>query len=160
MNGPFASGTGHGIVSVMTRRTILSGLLAGVFLLFVSGRAAEVRASRPGVRKEIVAVIDAQLAAFRRGEPERAYHYAAAAFRAQRPLPAFAAIVRDSYPEIWANTRAEAGIVRDDGVRATVTVQVYSRSGDAAYDYTLVREKSAWRILGVVRHETRRGKKT
>jgi hypothetical protein len=150
---------GQGILSGMTRHTFLSGLLTGVLLLLAPGRAAELRASRPGVRKEIVAVIEAQLAAFRRGEPERAYRYAAAAFRAQRSLPAFVAIVRDSYPEIWASTRAEAGIVRDDGVRATVTVQVYSKSGDAAYDYTLVREQSAWRILGVVRHASRRGGK-
>lgn len=159
MKGRFASGAGHGIVSGMTRRTFLPGLLAGVFLLGSPGRAADLRASRPEVRKEIVAVIEAQLAAFRRGEPERAYRYAAAVFRAQRSLPAFVAIVRDSYPEIWASTRAEPGIVRDDGVRATVTVQVYSKSGDAAYDYTLIREKSDWRILGVVRHETRRGGK-
>jgi len=157
--GPFASGTGHGIVSGMTRRTFLPWLLAGVLLPWLPGRAADPRASRPDVRREIVAVVDAQLAAFRRGEPERAYGYAAEAFRAQRSQAAFVAIVRDSYPEIWANTRAEPGIVRDDGVRATVTVQVYSKSGDAAYDYTLVREKSAWRILGVVRHETRRGGK-
>lgn len=159
MKGPFASGAGHGIVSEMTRRAILPGLLAGVLLLWLPGRAADLRASRPEVRKAIVAVIDAQLAAFRRGEPERAYGYAASVFRAQRALPAFVAVVRDHYPEIWANTRAEPGIVRDDGDRATVTVQVYSESGDTAYDYTLVREKSDWRILGVVRHAPRKGGK-
>lgn len=159
MNGPFASGAGPGIVCGMTRRRFLPGLLAGALLGWCSGRAADVRASRPEVRKEILAVIAAQLEAFRRGDPERAYRYAAAAFRAQRTLPDFVAIVRGSYPEIWTNTRAEPGIVRDDGARATVTVQVYSKAGDAAYDYTLLREDTAWRILGVVRHEARRGGK-
>ncbi|MBL9212963.1 MAG: DUF4864 domain-containing protein [Opitutaceae bacterium] len=122
--------------------------------------AADLRASRPEVRKQIVAVIDGQLEAFRRGEPERAYGYATAAFRAQRSLTAFVAIVRGSYPEIWANTRAEPGIVRDDGTRATVTVQVSSKTGDAAYDSTLAKEEAGWRIRGVVRHEPSRGKRT
>ena len=143
----------------MTRRALLFGLSFGLLLAGPSARAAELRASKPEVRKEIVAVIDAQLGAFRRGQPEAAYRQAAAVFRAQRSLPAFVAIVRGSYPEIWANTRAEPGIVRDDGARAAVTVQVYSETGDAAYDYSLAKEKAGWRILGVVRHEpARRGK--
>jgi hypothetical protein len=144
----------------MTRRVLLIGLSSGLLLSVLNGRAADLRASRPEVRKEVVAVIDAQLDAFRRGDPEQAYRHATAAFRAQRPLQAFIAIVRDSYPEIWANTRAEPGIVRDDGARATVTVQVYSKAGDAAYDYTLAKEGAGWRILGVVRHEPRRERKT
>lgn len=144
----------------MTRRALLLGLSSGLLLSVLPGRAAALRASKPEVRKEVVTVIDAQLQAFRRGNPEQAYRYATAAFRAQRPLPAFIAIVRDSYPEIWANTRAEPGIVRDDGARATVTVRVYSKAGDAAYDYTLAKEGAGWRILGVVRHEPRRERKT
>ncbi len=143
----------------MTRRTLLLGILVGGLLPAAVAWAADLRASRPEVRKQIVAVIAAQLEAFRRGEPERAYRYATTAFRAQRSLPAFVAIVRDSYPEIWANTRAEPGIVRDDGGRATVTVQVYSKAGDAAYDYSLAKEEAGWRILGVVRHEPGRGGK-
>lgn len=144
----------------MTPRTLLLGFLIGGLLAVSPGWAAELRASRPEVRKDVFAVIEGQLEAFRRGEPERAYGYATTAFRAQRSLSAFVTIVRGSYPEIWANTRAEPGIVRDDGTRATVTVQVYSKPGDAAYDYTLAKEEAGWRILGVVRHEPSRGKRT
>jgi hypothetical protein len=144
----------------MTRRTLLLRFLIGGLLAVSTGRAAELRASRPEVRKDVFAVIEGQLEAFRRGEPERAYSYATRAFRAQRSLSAFVTTVRGSYPEIWANTRAEPGIVRDDGTRATVTVQVYSKPGDAAYDYTLAKEDVGWRILGVVRHEPSRGKRT
>ncbi len=145
----------------MTRRTVLA--LLGIFLGGgVGGEtigAAEnvLRASKAEVKKEIVAVIEAQLAAFRKGEAAKAYGYAATELRAQKPLEVFAAIVRENYPEIWASTRAEAGIVRDDGARATVTVQVYSKAGDAAYDFTLVKEKAGWRIFGVLRHAPRKG---
>src|SRR5436190_22256579 len=72
-------------------------------------------ASKFDVKKEIVAVIEAQLAAFRKGDATKADSYAAADLRAQKPLPDFTAIVKGNYPEIWANARAEFGIARDDG---------------------------------------------
>lgn len=118
--------------------------------------AAEMRASKPEVRREVIAVIDAQLEAFRQGDQARAYRYAAKELRAQKPLAVFVEIVRTSYPEIWSSRRSEAGIVRDDGGRATVTVQVYAESGDASYDYSLVRETAGWRIHGVLRHSPKR----
>jgi hypothetical protein len=111
------------------------------------------RASTPEVKKEIVSVIDAQLVAFRKGDVAKAYSYGAAQLRAQKPLRVFTTIVQANYPEIWANTRAEFGIVRDDGNKATVTVQVYSKQTDAGYDFTLVKEAAGWRIEGVLRHE-------
>lgn len=114
------------------------------------------RASKPEQKAEIVAVIEAQLEAFRKGDARRAYTFAAAELRAQKPLALFTAIVKENYPEIWANRRAEFGIVRDDGTRATVTVQVLSRTGDAAYDFTLLKERAGWRIQGVLRHEPRK----
>lgn len=117
------------------------------------------RASKPEVRADIVATINGQLGAFRAGDAARAFSFAATELRAQKPLPAFTAIVRTSYPEIWANRRAEFGIVRDDGARAIVTVQVYGRETDAAYDYTLKKEPAGWRILGVVRHEPKQAGK-
>ena len=113
---------------------------AGVFLA-AAARAedAGLRASKPEVRREIVAVIDAQLAGFRAGDVRKAYSYAAADLRAQKPLRAFAAIVENNYPEIWTNSRGEFGLVRDDGAQATVLVHVFGKDGDAAYDYTLVK---------------------
>lgn len=127
---------------------ILFALLAAM----LSAGEATLRASKPEVKKEIVAVIGAQLAAFRAGDAARAYTFAAAELRAQKTLPAFVAIVEQSYPEIWRSEGAEFGIVRDDGTRATVTVQIIAKDSAAAYDYTLVREKSDWRIIGVLRH--------
>ena len=129
-------------------------MVAVVWAGAVGAMAAEanLRASKPEVKKEIVTVIEAQLAAFRKRDVAKAYTFAAADLRAQKPLSVFTTIVRDSYPEIWSNTRAEFGIVRDNGRQATVTVQVYSKAGDAAYDFTLAKENAGWRIYGVVRH--------
>ena len=129
-------------------------MVAVVWAAAVGAMAAEAtfRASKPEVKKEIVTVIEAQLAAFRKGDVARAYTFAAADLRSQKPLSVFTTIVRDNYPEIWSNTRAEFGIVRDNGQQATVTVQVYSKAGDADYDFTLAKENAGWRIYGVVRH--------
>lgn len=112
----------------------------------------DLRASKPELKQQIVAIIEAQLAAFRQGDVAKAYTFAAAELRAQKPLRVFTTIVQENYPEIWGNTRAEFGIVRDNTTQATVTVQVYSKAGDAAYDFTLARERIGWRIYGVVRH--------
>lgn len=134
-------------------------LLLPLLVAALAAGEAPPRASKPGVKQEIVGVIEAQLAAFRAGDTARARTFAAAELRAQKPLPAFAAIVEQSYPEIWRSERAEFGIVRDDGARATVTVQVFARGGAAAYDYTLQREPAGWRILGVLRHTPRKAGK-
>lgn len=114
------------------------------------------RASKPGVKDEVVAVVEAQLAAFRAAEITKAYGYASAALRAQNPLQKFAAIVQTNYPEIWANVRSEHGLVRDDGARATVTVRVFSKESEAAYDYVLLKERGGWRIGSVLRHEPKK----
>jgi hypothetical protein len=123
----------------------------------VVGAGDAMRASKPEVKKEIVAVIAAQLAAFRQGDVKQAYGYAARELQAQKPLRTFMAIVQTNYPEIWTNTRAEFGIAWDDGARAAVTVQVFSKEGEAAYDFTLVKEPPGWRVQGILRHEPKKG---
>ncbi len=135
---------------------VLLGLLACASPLELG--AAEMRASTLAVRREVIAVVEAQLVHFRKSEIADAYAIASAALRAQRPQPAFAAMVEANYPEIWASTRAEFGVVRDDGTRASVVVQVYSKQGDAGYDYTLVKEGGRWRVQGVLRHASKKGK--
>lgn len=134
-------------------------LALSMFAATLCAGEAPLRASKPEVKKDIVTVIEAQLAAFRAGDAARAHTFAAAELRAQKPLAAFAAIVEQSYPEIWRSERAEFGIVRDDGARATVTVQVLAKDSAAAYDYTLTRETAGWRIIGVLRHTPRKAGK-
>lgn len=113
-------------------------------------------ASKPEVRREIVKVVEGQLAGFRAGDVRAAYGYASSELRAQKPLKIFAAIVRENYPEIWRNQRAEFGLVRDDGAIATVLVHVFAAGGEATYDYTLTKERAGWRISAVLRHASAR----
>jgi hypothetical protein len=118
------------------------------------------RASKAEVRKEVVAAIEGQLAAFREQDTRKAYTFAAATLRAQNPLRQFLRIVEINYPEIWANTKGECGVVRDDGVRATVLVQVFAKEGRADYDYGLVKERDGvWRIESVLRHAPKKTEK-
>lgn len=138
---------------VFLRRLILGFGVMLASLTSVSAQLPEMPASKPEVRKEVVAAIDGQLAAFRKHDVRKAYAFAASALQAQKPLRVFGAIVRTNYPEIWANTRAEYGIVHDDGSTATVLVHVYAGDRDAGYDYTLVKEDGRWRVHDVLRHD-------
>lgn len=138
-----------------------------LFLLLGLNGATAAWAQEPGlkvskaeVRKDVLAVIEGQLAAFRAEDVPKAYGFASRALRRQAALPVFSQMVQFGYPEIWANTRAEFGLVRDDGVRATTTARIYAKDGKSAtYDYVLVSEEKGWRIAGVLRHEPR-GEKT
>lgn len=116
-------------------------------------------ASRPAVKKEIVAVVEAQLGAFRQHDARAAYSYASTRLRAQKPLRVFTSIVRENYPEIWDNTRAEFGLAWDDGTAAKVLVHVFAKAGDASYDFMLAKERAGWRIEGVLRHEPAQAEK-
>jgi hypothetical protein len=136
---------------------VMLALLAGAL-----GRGAAdegMRASKPEVRKEIVATIEAQLLAFQKQDYVKAYSYATAELRAQKPIQIFMGIVHESYPEIWTNTRAEYGLVRDDGVKATLLVHVYGKDSNTSYDYTLKKERDGWRIHGVLRHAPKKKEK-
>ena len=147
----------------MKRRMFLGAVLMflGGALGATVGRGAEggMRASKPELRKEVVTVIEAQLAAFRDKDTKAAYGWAATAFRAQTTRRQFELIVLNNYPEIWANTKAEIGLVRDDGVRAAVLVQVHAKEGSAGYDYGLVKEREGWRIVSVLRHAPKKSDK-
>lgn len=146
-----APGGGAGIVRGMASWWRLGWWCAAVLAAGWPAGAAELRASKPETKREIVATIEGQLAAFRAGDTRAAHRFATAALRAQKPVAVFAEIVRTSYPEIWGNTAAEIGVVFDDGARATVTVQVAGAGARAAYDYTLAKEAAGWRIHGVLR---------
>jgi hypothetical protein len=117
------------------------------------------RASKPDVREAIIEVIDGQLAAFRAGDFNKAYSFAAAQLRAQKPLQLFVGIVKTNYPEIWTNKKADCGVVRDNGTLAKLLVTVQGQDGEATYDYTLVKENAGWRIRDVLRHEPKKAQK-
>ena len=130
--------------------------LAGVW----GSRAAEapLRASGPEVRREVLAVIDAQLAAFRAHDALKAYALAAFSLRQQFPLARFLETVRQNYPDIWSNVRADYSIVQDNGAQATLRVRIFGPGGDSvSYDYILYKEPAGWRIASVLKHPAAAG---
>jgi hypothetical protein len=138
---------------------VIRWALLGLGLLTIAAGAAENRtlpASKPAVKAEIVASVEGQLVAFREGEMGKAYAYSSTVLQMQTPIRRFVQLVRQGYPEIWSNARAEFGLVRDDGRQATVTARVFAQDGaSAVYDYVLVKEEDFWRIAGVLRHEAK-----
>lgn len=135
------------------RRFLLRLALAAAFLAAGVWAQGDLRISRPEVKAEVTSAIEGQLAALRAGDVNKAYGFASAPLRAQMNLRAFAAVIQGNYREIWANERAEIGLVRDDGRRARVMVHVHSKHGAATFDYVLVRERAGWRIGSVLRRE-------
>lgn len=126
------------------------------FAFAARGIGADLRPSTAEVRKEVLAVIEAQLGALQSGDAAKAYRYASVVMRSQMPLRNFVAILQANYPEIWQNTAVECGLVRDDGTRATVLVQVSSPRGAASFDYVLLKEREGWRIGSVLRRVERK----
>jgi hypothetical protein len=133
-------------------------LLLGLCLVAGASAAAPsadgYKPSTKEVRQKVVEVIGLQLSAFRASDPQKAYSFAARRFREQFPLGKFEEMVKGAYPEIWDNTKAEFGVVRDDGASAVVSVEITDKANDwISYDYFLLKEDLFWRIAGVIRHE-------
>jgi|SRR5450432_279065 hypothetical protein len=126
------------------------------FALFVRVAAAELEPSNPPVKAEITAVIEAQLAAFRAGDFDKAYSFASSPIREMFPLSEFQNMVKTGYPIIATSVKADFGICLDNGSEASVFVHVEARDGTSKdYQYGLVHEPSGWRITGVTEPEQR-----
>ena len=103
------------------------------------------------VKQELTAVIDAQLAAFRANDYPKAYTFAAGGIKETFPVENFEMMVKTAYPLIAGAAKAEYGLAFDTGEDAVVNVTVENAQGQRAqYQYTLSKEKGAWKITGVV----------
>lgn len=101
---------------------------------------------------EATDVIMRQLAAFRAGDYRTAYAFASQGIRARFDLEAFEQMVKAGYPQIARSTQAwilEARPDPDGALRVLLRI----RGEDGTFIralYEMVREKSGWRINGVV----------
>lgn len=127
-------------------------LVLGLVLAAVLRAGDPMRASTLATRREIAATIQGQLAAFRAHDLRRAYAYGSDALQVELPFPTYAATMRTQYPDVWDNTRAEIGVVHDNGATAWVIVYVISPVGRASYRYNLVKLGRGWRVEGIARH--------
>jgi len=125
-----------------------------VCILFVRSAAAGLEPSEASVKSEITAVIEAQLAAFRAGDFDKAYSFASSPIREKFPLAEFSQMVKTGYPIIATSVKADFGICLDNGVEASIFVHVEAKDGSSKdYQYGLVRERGGWRITGVTEPE-------
>lgn len=139
------------ITKVPTGRMVALFVLLGL-LIYLQGpsRPVPLEPSHDGVRKDVIAVIESQLAAFRSNDWQTAYTLAAAPLRQQYSASAFEKMVREGYPVIANSTTAQFGVATDNGREAMILVFVQGRNGWAAnYQYFLIREDGRWKISGV-----------
>jgi hypothetical protein len=132
-------------------------LAAAFFAVAGALRAqAEIHYSKPDVRKEITTVVEAQLSALRAEDFRSAYQYAVQRLRRRLSAEQFAEMIRRGYPAIVGSERAELGLPMDDGLRAIVSVRVFAKSGAFAdFRYTLLKERTGWRIAEVIAERSR-----
>ncbi len=129
-------------------------LLAAVVLLWWTAAAraepSSAHLSTAPVKQELIAVIDAQLTAFRANDYPKAYTFAAGMIREMFPVEQFETMVKTGYPLIAGSSKAEYGLAFDTGEEAVVNVTVESADGKRLqYQYLLKKEDSAWKINGV-----------
>jgi hypothetical protein len=112
--------------------------------------ADNLKPSEMKTKDALHAVIDGQLAAFRKDDYAGAFVFADKAFKNQLSLEQFERMVKTGYPPIAHSTSARCGLSFDNGDEAVVNVRVFSEGREPVdYQYTLRRDGEAWRITGV-----------
>ena len=100
--------------------------------------------------RELFAIVNQQLVAFRTSDFRSAYHYAATGVQQKFTLTQFEAMVRRDFPEMTRSHRVEFGLVRIQGGTALVQVFFIGRDGMArSFLYSLTNEDAVWKIDGV-----------
>jgi|SRR6185295_10216100 len=134
----------------------LCAILLLLSLLPARSAESEMKPSDETVKKDVITVIEAQLAAFRTNDYRKAYGFAAEGIKKMFSLEAFEEMVRNGYPSIATSKSARFGLILDDGKQAVVHVFI---EGDAKslkeFAYVLVLEDSKWKINGVVEVKAR-----
>ena len=126
-----------------------------IFLLLTCAQLfAAATERKPGDEKgheELVTVVSAQLEAFRRNDFAKAYTFAAAGIREKFDAAAFEKMVKEQYPVIANSKSAKFGAATENGEEAMLIVTIRGAGKQAGqFRYLFVREKSNWKISGVV----------
>jgi len=126
-------------------------LLLFVLLFGATARGGDgMKPSEMKTKEALHAVIDGQLAAFRKDDYAGAYVFADGAIKARFSLEDFEHMVRTGFPAIAHSASAKCGLSFDNGDEAVVNVRVFNADHESIdYQYTLRRDGEAWRITGV-----------
>ena len=134
-------------------RPVKASLLLFFFLIcgsaFVITQRLERRSPAP-VPRQLFAIVNEQLAAFRTADFQSAYRQAATGVQQKFTLAQFETMVRRNYPEMTRAHRVEFGVVKVQGASALVQVFFLAENGEArSFMYSLIDEDASWKIEGV-----------
>lgn len=115
---------------------------------------ASLRPAKPDVRRAALAAIQAQLAAFGRGDYATAIKYQSTGLKQNFASPdAFRQMMQSAYPEFAHSKKVKFGLVKSDaaGQHVLVPVELTGQDGVTVQAaYLLVREGKAYRVEGVL----------
>jgi len=101
-------------------------------------------------KEALTAVINGQLAAFRKDDYAGAFVFADSAFKNALSVERFEQMVKGGYPAIAHSSSSRCGLSFDNGDEAVVNVRVFSEGREPVdYQYALHRDGANWRITGV-----------
>ena len=102
------------------------------------------------VPRELFAIVNQQLTAFRASDFRGAYRQAATGVQQKFTLAQFEAMVRRNYPAMTRAHRVEFGLVKVNGGTALVQVFFFAENGSVrSFMYSLISEDDSWKIDGV-----------
>jgi|GEM_PF-447599 len=104
----------------------------------------------PPSPRELFAVVEEQLAAFRASDYPSAYRHSASSVQQKFTLPQFEAMIRRDYGDMASARQVEFGLVQVTGSAAVVQVFFRETNGTRrCFLYSLLVENGVWRINGV-----------
>lgn len=124
------------------------------------GASASPSAGKPheaseAVKKELTGIVDAQLAAFRANNYNKAFSFASTDLQSLFSPDEFEAMVKKTYPVIAHSASAEYGTTFDTGTEAVVNVRVQDADKKSVeYQYLFKKEEGGWKIGGVTEVKT------
>jgi len=102
------------------------------------------------VPRELFAIVNQQLVAFRAADFQSAYRHAATGVQQKFTLAEFEDMVRHNYPEMIRARRVEFGLMKMEGSSAFVQVFFVGTNGVVhSFIYRLTNEDAVWKIDGV-----------
>lgn len=108
------------------------------------------RRSEGGMRTELSAVVEGQLAAFRTNDFARAYSFASSGIHRIYSETAFTDMVKKDYGVFAQIEESHILDVQDDGEHGIVEISVKGRNQEVReFRYLLGREKLDWKVEGV-----------
>ncbi len=128
--------------------------LCGAAFFITARMQARVPAPQP---RELFAVVNEQLAAFRADDFASAYRQATSGVQQKFTQPQFETMVRRNYGDLAHAQRVEFGSVRVEGRTALVEVFFYANDGAVrVFLYSLISEQGGWKVGGVEELDRRR----